>query len=62
MCFALTAWFAWTELLAGIAKTTTGKACNECKTLGRLGLVCDLMLGQKCSFSNSRLFDSGRKK
>jgi len=29
------AWFAWAELLAGIATTTTGKAC---KTLGRLGL------------------------
>ena len=25
---------------AGIAKTATGKACNECKTLGQLGLVC----------------------
>jgi len=23
-----------------IAKTATGKACNECKTLGQLGLVC----------------------
>jgi len=26
-------------LLAGIAKTATGKAYNECKTLGQLGLV-----------------------
>jgi len=22
------------------AKTATGKACNKCKTLGQLGLVC----------------------
>jgi len=27
-------------LLAGIVKAATGKACNECKTLGQLGLVC----------------------
>jgi len=27
-------------LLAGIAKAATGKACNECKILGQLGLVC----------------------
>jgi len=27
-------------LLAGIAKVATGKACNECKTAGQLGLVC----------------------
>ena len=40
MCFALFAWFARGELLAGIAKTATGKACDECKTLGRLELVC----------------------
>ena len=26
-------------LLAGIANTATEKACNECKTLGQLGLV-----------------------
>jgi len=32
--------FAQAALLAGIAKTTTGKACNERKTLGQLGLVC----------------------
>jgi len=35
MHFAL---FARAELLAGVVKATTGKACNECKTLGRLGL------------------------
>jgi len=29
MCFALFAWFARAALLGGIAKTTTGKACNE---------------------------------
>jgi len=39
MCFALFAWFARAELLAGIAKTATGKACNECKTFSQLGLV-----------------------
>jgi len=38
-CFALFAWFSRAALLAGIAKTATGKACNECKTLGQLGLV-----------------------
>jgi len=32
--FALFAWFTQEELLAGIAKTVTGKAYNECKTLG----------------------------
>jgi len=36
MCFEL---FAWAVLLAGIAKAATGKACNECKILGQLGLV-----------------------
>jgi len=40
LCFALFAWFARSALLAGIAKTSTGKACNQCKTLGHLGLVC----------------------
>jgi len=39
-CFTLFTWFAWATLLAGIVKTATGKACNECKTLGQLGLVC----------------------
>jgi len=39
MCFALFAWFAQATLLAGIAKTATGKACNECKTLGESGQV-----------------------
>jgi len=27
-------------LLAGIAKIATGKARNECKTVGQLDLVC----------------------
>jgi len=36
--FALFAWFARAELLAGIAKTVTGKACKECKTHGQLEL------------------------
>ena len=40
MCFALLAWFAWAELLAGILKTGTTKVCKECKTLSRLGLDC----------------------
>jgi len=39
MCFALFAWFGQAALLAGVAKTATGKACNEYKTLGKLGLV-----------------------
>ena len=33
-------------LLARIAKTATGKACNECKTRGQLGLML------KCSDTN----------
>jgi len=40
MCFALFEWFPRAALLAGIAKTATGKAFNECKTLVQLGLVC----------------------
>jgi len=40
--FAFFAWFAWAVLLAEIATTATGKACNERKTLGQLGLVCVL--------------------
>jgi len=38
-CSALFTWFDRAMLLAGIVKTATGKACNECKTLGQLGLV-----------------------
>jgi len=30
-CFALFAWFTLAALLAGIVKTATNKACNECK-------------------------------
>jgi len=33
MCFALCAWFPWSQPLAGMSKTATGKACNESKTL-----------------------------
>jgi len=40
MCFALFAWFSRAVLLVGIVKAATGKACNEYKTLGQLGLVC----------------------
>jgi len=42
LCVALIAWFAWAALLAGItvSATSKGKACNECKTLGQLGVVC----------------------
>jgi len=40
MRFVLFAWFAQAALLAGINKTATGKACNECKALGQLGLIC----------------------
>jgi len=39
MCFAFFAWFSRAALLAGIAKTATDKACNECKTFSQLGLV-----------------------
>jgi len=56
MCFALFAWFTRAALVAGIAKIATGKACNECKTLGQWGLVC---YGHKCSFPNSHFLDSG---
>jgi len=62
MCFALFARFARAGLLAGIAKTAKGKACNECKVLGQLGLVCVETLGHKRSFPNSRFLDSDRKK
>jgi len=40
MCFELFAWFGRAALFAGIDKAATGKACNECKSLGELGLVC----------------------
>ena len=33
MRFALFALFARAALLAGVAKTATGKACNKCKTM-----------------------------
>jgi len=33
ICFALFAWFARSDLLAGIAKTETYKACSWCKHL-----------------------------
>jgi len=33
-------WFARAALLAGIVKTATDRAYNECKTLGQLGMVC----------------------
>jgi len=58
MRFALFVWFAGAALLAGIVKTATGKAYNECKTLGHLGLVCVQTLGHKCSFPNSHFLDS----
>jgi len=38
--FALFAWFIRAGLLAGITRTETGKACDQCKTLGQLELVC----------------------
>jgi len=62
MCFALLAWFIRAALLAGIATTATDKACNECKTLGQLGLVSVSMLGHKRSFPKCHFLDSGRKK
>ena len=62
MSFALFIWFALAALLIGIVTTATGKACNECKTLGPLGLVCVQLLGYNCIFPNSHCLDSGRKK
>ena len=49
LCFALFAWFTRAALLAGIAKSATDKACNECKTLGRLRLIWSVF---KCSDTN----------
>jgi len=62
MCFTVFVWFARAALLAGIAKTATGTACNECKTLGHLRLVCVEMFEQKCGFPNNHFLESGRKK
>ena len=56
--FALFAWFNQEELLAGIAKTATGKAYNECKTLGWLSKYRDTIL----FFPNGRFLDSGCNK
>jgi len=53
MRFALIAWLARAALLAGIAKTATGKACNECKTLGESGLLCVDMLGHNVVFQTA---------
>ena len=39
LCFALFACFFLEALSDGIAKTATGKECNECKILGELALV-----------------------
>jgi len=50
VCFALFVWFARAALLAGITKTATGKACNECKTSGQLGLLYVDMLGHNVVF------------
>jgi len=59
MCFALFAWFSREELLAGTAKTATGKVCNEYETAGRLCLACVEMLGHNRSFPKNRFLDSG---
>ena len=56
LCFALFAWLARRVLLAGTAKTATGKACNEHKTLVDWDWTVK-MLRHICSF-----LDSGRKK
>jgi len=56
ICFVLFVWFAWAELLAGIIKAETGKAYNECKTLGRLELDCVKILGHESSFKQMILF------
>jgi len=62
MCFTQFARFALGELLGGITKTATGKACNKCKMFGRLGLDCVSIRGQKCSLSNSVYLDAAHKK
>jgi len=59
LCFALFAWFDRTALLAGIAKTATGKACNDCKTLGT-GLCSNART--QTWFSKQPFFKSGHKK
>jgi len=56
MRFVLFAWSDQAALLAGNTKTAADKACNECKTLGHLGLVCVQKLRCACSFSNSHFF------
>jgi len=45
---------------AGITKTATSKARNDHKTLGRLGLDCDKILGHKYSFPNKHFLDYDR--
>jgi len=36
ICVLRSAWFTRAQLLTGIAKNATGKACDECKPLGRI--------------------------
>jgi len=40
LCVLRFLWFARAALLVGIVNTATGKAYNNYKTLGQLGLVC----------------------
>ena len=50
--------FARAALLGGIARTATGRACNVCKTLGQLGLVCVYaQTRHKCNFPNNHFLD-----
>jgi len=56
----LFAWFARAETPACIVKIITGEACNECKTLGRLGLDWVKILGHGSSFPNRRFLVSDR--
>jgi len=66
-CFICRGWvcvdnrhcFVRPALLTDITQTATGKACNECKTLGHSGLVC--VLTHKCNFANNHFLDSVRK-
>jgi len=49
----------YAELLAGIAKSATGKACNRCKTPGRLGPDSVKILRHESSFPNRHFLDFG---
>jgi len=49
-CFTLFTLFSRAALLVGMVKIATGKACNECETLGQLGQVCVQVLDTNVVF------------